>query len=177
MLLKISLGIFFLRLTFSRVPHVIIYVAVTTSLIFSVAMFFFAVFQCGYYKTVGEFILRRLTNKCASDSTARGISYTHATMTILTDWTFILLPVFIVWGTLKTRRQKVTFGLFMCFVALSGIAAIARVPYIETLAIPKRGFLGTIAGIVFKSSASFSSGSVMLTVFSAYQASCRLVCH
>src|ERR1700743_2280708 len=115
MLLKISLGIFFLKLTFSRAQQVIIYVAVTVSLIFSILMFLFAVFQCGYYRSMNEFLLRRLTDKCASNATALGISYTHATVAALTDWTFILLPVFIFWPTLKSQDQKVRFGLFMAF--------------------------------------------------------------
>lgn len=143
MLLKISLGIFFLKLTFSRVQHIIIYVTVTLSLIFSVIMFLFAVFQCGYYRSVGEFLLRRLTNKCASNATALGLGYTHATMAAVTDWVFILLPVFIFWPTLKSLDQKVRFGLFITFVSIAGVASVARMPYVSTLAIPKRGFLGT----------------------------------
>jgi hypothetical protein len=142
MLLKISLGIFFLRLTISRLQHFIIYTAVTISLIFSIVTFLFAVFQCGYYHNVGELILKKLADKCASNSTALGITYTHAVIAILTDWTFILLPLVIFRSTLKTMQQKITFGLFMSFIAVAGIGAFARMPYVKALAVPKRGFLG-----------------------------------
>jgi hypothetical protein len=180
MLLKISLGIFFLRLTFTRVQHVIIYAAVTTSLIFSFAMFLFAVFQCGYYHNIGEFIFRRLSDKCASNSTALGISYTHSTVVVLTDWTFILLPVFIFRGTLKTWHQKITFSLFMSFVAIAGIAAIVRMSYLKPLAIPKREFLGKMQLQKRPSSlncACYKLRVMMLTDCSPSQGRCRLVRH
>jgi hypothetical protein len=144
MVLKISLGIFFLKLTISRVQQVVIYVAVTVSLIFSIVMFLYSVFQCGYYRSINEFLLRRLTDKCVPNSAALGISFTHATIVALTDWTFILLPIFMFWPTLKSLDQKVRFGLFMAFVSIAGIAAIARMPYVKTLAVPKLGFLGTL---------------------------------
>ena len=76
-------------------------------------------------------------------------------MAVLTDWTFILLPVFIFWPTLKSPDQKVRFGLFMAFVSIAGIAAIARMSYVKALAVPKRGFFGTIAGLVLENCAYF----------------------
>jgi hypothetical protein len=142
MVLKISLGIFFMRLTVSRAQQIVIYVTVTTSLIFSIAMFLFAVFQCGYYRNVGVFITKRLTNECASNATALGMTYTHGSIAALTDWTFLLLPIFILRGALMTLRQKLTIGLLLAFAALSGIAAIVRFPYIKELAVPKQGFFG-----------------------------------
>jgi hypothetical protein len=119
MVLKLSLGVFFLRITIDFWHRMIIYTAVTISSIYSVVMFFFAVFQCGYYKNSLDFIIKRLGNKCASNSTTLGMTYTHAAVTTLTDWTFLFLPFLILRGSLMKRSEKWSVGSILGFAAMS----------------------------------------------------------
>jgi hypothetical protein len=128
MVLKLSLAVFFLRIATGFWHRVIIYTAVSISCVYSVAMFFFAVFQCGIYKDALEFLTRRLTTGCASDSATLGMTYTHAAVTTLTDWTFILLPFLILRGSLMKTREKWTVGSILGFAAMSVIKLNLFVP-------------------------------------------------
>lgn len=82
--LKISLSVFFLRLTVQLWQRRVVLVALAVSSSFSVLMFFFVVFQCGVYKNTTVFLLRRFSNQCASNSFTLGMTYTHAIITTLT---------------------------------------------------------------------------------------------
>ena len=137
-----SIAIFYLRIVQSRAQKVVIYTTVLCSTLFSIAMFFFAVFQCGIYDGAFDFIFRRLTNDCASDSSALGMTYTHAVITTLTDWTFLLMPVWLLRKSMMSKRVKLIVGLFLTFASISGIASIIRFPSIHTLAVPKIEFFG-----------------------------------
>jgi hypothetical protein len=143
MLLKISIGVFFLRIVQSNSQRIIIYTAMACSSLFSIAMFLFAVFQCGIYHGPLQFILRKLTNQCASESTALAMVYTHAVVTMITDWTFLILPIWLLRRSVLSLRDKWIVGLFLAFASLSGFASIARFPYIYTLALPSIEFFGT----------------------------------
>jgi hypothetical protein len=127
MVLKMSLAVFFLRIALNFWHRMIIYTAVSVSTVYSVGMFLFAVFQCGYYKSALEFITKRFSGKCASDQTALGMTYAHATITTLTDWTFLLLPFLILRDSLMKRNEKWTVGSILGFAAMSVLLYICFV--------------------------------------------------
>lgn len=82
-------------------------------------MFWFAIFQCGTYSSSFEFISRRIGGKgCVSDTATLGLTYTHAGVTTLTDWTFLLLPIVILRGSLMGRSEKWTVGTILGFAAV-----------------------------------------------------------
>jgi hypothetical protein len=140
--LKLSLGIFFLQIVQNPTQRSIIYTAMIVNTIFGVAMVFFAIFQCGIYKSGLDFVIKRLNDKCVSDASALGMTYTHATITMLTDWVFLLMPFWALKGSLMSFKEKLTIGFILAFASLSGIASIIRFPYIHRLSGPNLNFLG-----------------------------------
>lgn len=120
----------------------VIYTCIGVSSVFSVAMLFFAIFQCGVYDNIWEFLTKRFTHGCVSDAAALGMTFTHGAITVITDWTFLSLPFFILRNTLMIKREKFAIGFVLAFGSISGIAAIARMPYIRILAVPKNEIFG-----------------------------------
>jgi hypothetical protein len=151
------LGAFFLRLTVLRWQRRIIYIAVVVSTVWGIAMFFFAVLRCSRYDGALAFISKALQHECASDSAALGMTYTYGVITTLTDWAFLILPVFILQLSLMTRREKWTLGIIFGFASMlvfdgldlescindicsSGIASFVRFKYINGFAAPQQDF-------------------------------------
>jgi capsule polysaccharide export protein KpsE/RkpR len=95
-----------------------IYTAVFINSLFSVALFFYAIFQCGYYSSTLAFVVKRLGTGCASDSSALGMTFTHAAATMTTDWMFILFPFLLLRHSLMTRKEKITIGSVLAFAAM-----------------------------------------------------------
>jgi hypothetical protein len=106
--LKISLGIFFLRIFTVKCHRVVIYTAVILSTVFSTVWFFFTAFQCGAPVTALSFFNRRLEGKCISDTEILGWSYTHAAIVMSTDLTFALLPIALLRRSSMDQREKIT---------------------------------------------------------------------
>jgi hypothetical protein len=140
MVLKISIAIFYLKIMQSKAQKRVIYAAATSSTVVSIAMFFFVIFQCGAYKGAPEYVIHRMTNQCVSSATMLGMTYTHAVITMLTDWVFLVMPIWLLWGSNMTMRTKVAVGLLLAFASMSGIASISRFPSIQALALPQLEF-------------------------------------
>jgi hypothetical protein len=160
MFLKISIGLFFLQIVQTPRIRAVIYTCVGTSTIFSIAMLGFAIFQCGVYDNIWDFIGKRFTGKCVSDAAALGMTFTHGAITIITDWMFLILPFFILRGTLMAKREKLAIGFVLAFGSISGIAAIARLPYIRILAVPKSQIFGQIQNIAIWSAVEPAVGII-----------------
>jgi hypothetical protein len=109
--LKISLGLFFLRFLITKWQRVLIIATVTISTIFGVAHLFFAIFQCGYFSNIEVFISRMISGTCAAQSVGKGMNYTYAVLTMITDWICGLLPIFVLHeSTTMPKKTKIAVG-------------------------------------------------------------------
>jgi hypothetical protein len=116
--LKISLGIFFLRIVINQVQRRIIYFIVFLSSIFGFVYFFFIIFQCGAPIHGFTFWEKYLSHKCVPDGAVLGMAYTHAIINALTDTTFAIMPYFMVWKAKLTIQQKFLIGAILTIAAL-----------------------------------------------------------
>jgi len=117
--LKISLGIFFLR-TLVRTWHkYIIRIAVAVSSSFGVVYFFFSVFQCGFFKDILDFALKRKDgHKCVTPLAAVAMGYTSSAIAVVTDITFVMLPIVALQGTQMSFREKGTVIFILALAAM-----------------------------------------------------------
>jgi hypothetical protein len=108
-----------LRIAIEPWHRTLIYSTVAVSTLFSIAIFWFALFQCGYYSNPTDYIWKRLTDACASNSATLGMVYTHAAITTLTDWTFLLFPLIILRNSLMKPVDKLTVAALLMFASVS----------------------------------------------------------
>jgi hypothetical protein len=111
--LKISLSIFYLRILVRVWEKRIIYVVVTVSTLFSIALFFLCVFQCGIFKNALEFWAKLSSDRCITPSQVEGVTYAYAIVTIVTDFTFALLPVVTLWESTMEKKEKFIVGFIL----------------------------------------------------------------
>ena len=105
--IKISLGLFFLRIFIERWMRRTTIAIVAVSVMFSVAYLFQVIFQCGAPIKGPEFWEKTLAHQCLYKSLILGFVYTHAILMAVTDATFVILPIIFVSGTTKPLREKV----------------------------------------------------------------------
>jgi hypothetical protein len=104
--LKLSLGVFFLRIVIQPWQTRVVQVTVAIASLVGLMYFFFAIFQCGAPISGPSFWEKTLARECVSNADILGFGYTHSITTASTDFIFALLPVAILRYTQKPFREK-----------------------------------------------------------------------
>lgn len=125
--LKLSLAIFFLRILIIPWQRLIILTAITLTTTFGIVNLFFAIFQCGYFSDISVFVYRIVRNQCANKAIGLGINYTYAALTTTSDWTCILIPIFVLKESTMPMRRKFLVGGLMIFASLYVLKTIANI--------------------------------------------------
>ncbi|KAF1990206.1 hypothetical protein K402DRAFT_369989 [Aulographum hederae CBS 113979] len=132
-LLKIALGIFFLRILIKPWQRTTIYCVMAISTIFGVAMICFASFLCGYVPNPETYLTRKLAGKCVSDESQLGMMYTHGVISAVTDWIYALLPMLMLRDSQLRRREKITVAFIILLGVIGSVASLVRFAYIHDL--------------------------------------------
>jgi hypothetical protein len=111
--LKISLGLFFLRVVQIKWQRGLVYGVMIMSTIIQSCHAFLLVFACGNPKHYPEHML---ASKCIPKHIQVDLAYEQAAVTTLTDFIFALLPIALLWNTTLDFRSK----LSVAFVLLLG---------------------------------------------------------
>lgn len=101
---KISIGFFLLRVTVVRIQRQVIYCAVCTTVVVGIVFLFVTVFQCS---PVSYFWDRAQDGHCLGMDVIIGLTYFYSVVNAICDFTFGLLPVFLVWNLHMDRRVKI----------------------------------------------------------------------
>jgi hypothetical protein len=105
--LKISLCLFYLRITVLYWQRYAIYIIASTSIIFGFAYFLFILFQCGAPVESKTFWLKRIEEECVSRASILGMGYTHGVISSLTDLSLVVLPIPIILQARINRNEKI----------------------------------------------------------------------
>jgi len=68
-----------------------------------------------------------------SSCLAAGFAYSISALNVIADWTFGILPAFVVKDLVMSRRQKVLVSCILAFAAVGSTATLVRLPFIGTL--------------------------------------------
>ncbi|KAI6821863.1 hypothetical protein KC340_g12663 [Hortaea werneckii] len=132
MAIKASIGIMLLRLCVNRTHTIVIWTVLVITQLYSLFFFFIFLFQClpsAYFWTQytgGE-------GSCMNTNIVVGVFYGYSAITCAGDWTFSILPVFLVWNLQMGRKEKISVVMILAVGALASIATVARIPYVHTL--------------------------------------------
>ncbi|TLD18271.1 Aldehyde dehydrogenase [Venturia nashicola] len=163
--LKLSLAIFFLRILRILWQRWIILTTITLTTVFGIVDLFFAIFQCGYFSEITIFVDRLVHNKCASKGLGWGINYTYAALATTSDWTCVLVPIFVLQASTMPTKRKVVVGGLMIFACLyvlevmaspgpvvnnicrGSIASIVRMLYLHTISVPNEQYFVNVSNL------------------------------
>ncbi|KAL6855743.1 hypothetical protein J3F83DRAFT_764119 [Trichoderma novae-zelandiae] len=131
MFIKLSIGIFLLRVSARKVYNYIICISLVIIAIWSLAIFFYDIFQCSPVQKQWDFRIQG--GKCASPNDIIAGAYAISVMTIASDWLYALLPIPMLWSVKMTSQAKATVILILGLGIFASIATIIRIKYLSTL--------------------------------------------
>lgn len=105
---KVSIGIYFLRLSGKRYQKIIIHVVMAIVAIYSMMYFLFLLLQCRPVNFLWTQFETDATGSCIGHQTLANVTYAHAAISAVTDWALGILPVTFVWGMKMNPRTKVS---------------------------------------------------------------------
>jgi len=138
--MKVALGLFILRVATKRVHIWIIRLVMGATVGFGGAFAFIVLFQC--WPIHAFWTLNPNDGRCIDVNVLMGLTYCISALNVVADWTFAILPAFIVKDLQMSRRQKYMVAGILALAALGSTATVVRLPYIYTLAESYKGWNG-----------------------------------
>lgn len=131
---KISIGCFLLRISVKRIHTWIIYTAMFVSTFACTAFFFVTLFQCNPIRFFWAKSLEDGT--CINNTVIIALGFIYSIFSIIADFTFALLPAFLVWNLQLKRRTKIALIPLLTMGCVASAAVIARLPFLPKLNSP-----------------------------------------
>jgi hypothetical protein len=100
---KISIGLFLLRVAVRPMHRKIILLVMSLTVLTGVVFFFVTLFQCS---PISYFWFRMDGGTCVNVYVIIGLTYLYSAVSAICDFTFGLLPIFMVWNLNMARDAK-----------------------------------------------------------------------
>lgn len=72
--------------------------------------------------------------KCASGEAFVAAAYSISVMTIVSDWMYSIMPIFMIWNVKMTLQKKITVSLVLGLGVFASVATLVRLKYLIELA-------------------------------------------
>lgn len=109
--LKIALGVFLLRIAVRRRHIQVIWITVGASILFGIFYFFFLLFQCNPISFFWETTIPGGT--CINPHGVAAATYAHSAVSAAADWTYGILPIFLIWDVKMNAQTKITIAIIL----------------------------------------------------------------
>ncbi|KAH9809513.1 integral membrane protein [Teratosphaeria destructans] len=146
-MLKVSIGLFLLRVATKPVHLWLIRVIMVFSAVFGGAFLFVVIFQC--WPISDWWSLNPADKHCINPTVIIGLTYGVSALNVVADWTIGILPIFIVKDLQMSLRQRRLVSVILSFAAIGSTATIVRLPYIGSL---RESFLGWNGDFLYSTS-------------------------
>ena len=128
MTIKVSIGFMLLRVSFKKIHVWILYGAIFVTIVASGTFFFVCLFQCSPVWYMWD---KTAEGKCVNGTVIAALSYVYSGFSILSDFTFAIIPGFVVWELQLKRRAKFALLPLIIMGCIASSAVIARIPFLK----------------------------------------------
>ncbi|KAJ4330244.1 hypothetical protein N0V87_010166 [Didymella glomerata] len=136
-LLKISLGLFFLRVLTKRWQKIIFHTILGVSATYGLFYTFTTIFVCGDPAKLADSLVG--SKKCLPAAFILTTGYLYGCINVIADWTFVLIPIVILIDSDIDRRSKISVSIVMGLGAIGSVSSILRMVYLEGLLFSRGG--------------------------------------
>ncbi|KAF3039420.1 hypothetical protein E8E12_009173 [Didymella heteroderae] len=136
-LLKISLGLFFLRVLTKKWQKIIFHTILGVSATYGLFYTFTTIFVCGDPAKLADTLVG--SEKCLPAGFILATGYLYGIINIIADWTFVLIPIVILIDSDIDRRAKISVSIIMGLGAIGSVSSILRMVYLEGLLFSRGG--------------------------------------
>jgi hypothetical protein len=133
---KISIGYFLLRIAVRRLHTHVIYAAMAVTIVSGAAFFFAALFQCHPVSFFWNKFDKKHQGGCIANDIVIALVYVYSAFNILSDFTFALLPTFLVVNLRLEWKMKIALIPLLTMGCMASAAVVARLPYLPKLGSP-----------------------------------------
>ncbi|EMD89543.1 hypothetical protein COCC4DRAFT_124963 [Bipolaris maydis ATCC 48331] len=126
---KMSIGFLLLRISIRKLHTWIIYTAMLVSVVAGGTFFFVCLFQC--YPISYMWDRTSQQGKCIDNTVITALGYVYSIFSIISDFTFAIIPGFLVWHLQLKRRAKIALIPLITMGCIASAAVIARLPFIH----------------------------------------------
>ncbi|KAI0023094.1 hypothetical protein F4780DRAFT_127665 [Xylariomycetidae sp. FL0641] len=131
---KASIGLFLLRVAVKKAHIWIIWIAMSITVVTCLAFFFVTIFQCHPVSYFWDKYSQSGT--CVDENVVVGLAYLYSICAILTDFTFALLPAWIISQLKMKVRTKLALIPLMAMGCVASGAVIVRCAYLVKIRSP-----------------------------------------
>ncbi|KAL5115708.1 hypothetical protein ACEQ8H_006420 [Pleosporales sp. CAS-2024a] len=135
--LKISLGLFFLRVLTKRWQIMLFHVILGVSAIYGFLYVLTAIFACGNPTNMADAVLG--SKKCLPAALVLISGYCYGVINIIADWTFVLIPITVLLDSELDRRSKMSVSIVMALGAIGSVSSIMRIIFLRGLILISTG--------------------------------------
>ncbi|KAI0166432.1 hypothetical protein GGR57DRAFT_26017 [Xylariaceae sp. FL1272] len=133
MLLKMTIGIFLLRIC-SRMWHrITIWFVLISCLVFNVFYVFVAAFQCDPIDYYWNRYTTNMAGVCVSAQIISSSTYAAVGVNAAADWTLGLFPIALVWNLDLNKKSKFSVAGILALGSIASTATIVRIFYVWQL--------------------------------------------
>ena len=136
-MLKISLGLFFLRVLTERWQTVLFHTILGVSATYGLFYVFSTIFVCGDPTRLADTFVG--SQKCLPASFILATGYLYGIINVIADWTFVLIPIAILVDSDIDRRSKISVSIVMGLGAIGSVSSILRMVYLKGLLFSSAG--------------------------------------
>ncbi|KAK8086348.1 hypothetical protein PG994_001322, partial [Apiospora phragmitis] len=130
---KISIGMFLLRIAAKKIHQQIIYGAMAISVVSGLAFFFVTLFQCNPSPYFWNRYVPGEPGSCIPSDVIIGLGFLYTSFSLLSDFTFALLPAVLIWDLKLKQRTKFAIIPLLAMGCVASCAVVARYPYLPRL--------------------------------------------
>lgn len=135
--LKISLGLFFLRVLTKRWQTLLFQILLGVSATYGLFYVISTIFVCGDPARIADTLLG--SKQCLPRAFILGTGYLYGALNVIADWTFVLIPICILIDSDLDRRSKVSVSIVMALGAVGSVSSIMRMVHLKGLLFSRRG--------------------------------------
>ncbi|KAK6951678.1 hypothetical protein Daesc_006201 [Daldinia eschscholtzii] len=134
-LIKLSIGIFLLRLASQNRYRYTLYGSLVIVSIWSIVLFFWNIFQCNPVAAQWDYTILQKDSKarCVSADEIVNAAYALSVMNILSDWLYALLPIPMLWSVKMTTQAKMTVVVVLGLGIFASVATLVRLKFLADL--------------------------------------------
>jgi hypothetical protein len=112
---KLSVGYFLLRLMIRPVEKLIVYGVMLVTVLTGILFFFVTMLQC---MPLSYFWNKDQSGHCINIEVIIVITYVYSSFSVICDFTFALLPIYIIWGLNMKKVNKVVLIPIMAMACM-----------------------------------------------------------
>ncbi|KAL0932154.1 uncharacterized protein CTRU02_213106 [Colletotrichum truncatum] len=130
---KMSIAYFLLRIATTKAHQWVIYTAMFFTVLSGVVFFFVTLFQC---MPVNYFWNKHIPGSCIDINIVIGLAFLYSSFSVISDLTFAVLPVFLVWGLQLKTKAKLALIPLLIMGCVASSAVLVRFGYLMKLKDP-----------------------------------------